>query len=260
LIGRLNELYLDLMQTATSARRSGGRLRDLFSVTGTVTQLDPITRRMLRIRIEGDDLAGLACLPGQQVRVHVAGLRWLHPRDMLRSYSVWQHDDTGIELCVLNHDTGGPGAQWARQLRTGDPVSFGKPEGSFVLREGAYQVFAGEETAAVAFGAMLRALPPATPVYGILEVDELGDRLPLGLPLGHQLTWQYREGRSAAASQPLLETFTRLRLPPEPGVAYLAGEARTIQLLRRHLVSERGWPREAVRTKPFWAPGKRGLD
>jgi NADPH-dependent ferric siderophore reductase len=45
-----------------------------------------------------------------------------------------------------------------------------------------------------------------------------------------------------------------------PGIAYLAGEARTIQLLRRHLVSDRGWPRQAIRMKPFWAPGKRGLD
>jgi NADPH-dependent ferric siderophore reductase len=256
------------MQTASPvrspARRASGRLHDRLSVTGTVTQLDPISRRMLRIRIEGDDIAGLACQPGQHVRVHMADVReprnWLHPRDMLRTYSVWRHDDTGIELCVLNHDHGGPGARWARQLRAGGHVTFGRPEGSFVLREGAYQVFAGEETAAVAFGAMLRALPPVTPVYGILEVDELGDRLPLGLPLGHQLTWQYRAGRSAAASQTLLEAFTRLRLPPEPGIAYLAGEARTVQLLRRHLVSERGWPREAVRTKPFWAPGKRGLD
>ena len=41
---------------------------------------------------------------------------------------------------------------------------------------------------------------------------------------------------------------------------YLAGEARTVQWLRRHFVSERGWPRQLVHTKPFWAPGKRGLE
>jgi NADPH-dependent ferric siderophore reductase len=58
----------------------------------------------------------------------------------------------------------------------------------------------------------------------------------------------------------LLAAFSRLSLPAEPGIAYLAGEARTIQLLRRHLVSDRGWPRQAIRMKPFWAPGKRGLD
>jgi len=28
----------------------------------------------------------------------------------------------------------------------------------------------------------------------------------------------------------------------------------------RHLVAERGWPRRAVVVKPFWAPGRRGLD
>jgi NADPH-dependent ferric siderophore reductase len=125
-----------------------------------------------------------------------------------------------------------------------------------VLREGSYHVFVGEETAAVAFGAMVRALPPDVPAYGIIEVEGPEDHL----PFSRQLHWQYREGRPAAASQTLVEAFTRLQLPSQPGVAYLAGEARTIQLLRRHLVAERGWPRQAVRTKPFWAPGRRGLD
>ncbi|MEO3781791.1 hypothetical protein ABGB12_00545 [Actinocorallia sp. B10E7] len=27
-----------------------------------------------------------------------------------------------------------------------------------------------------------------------------------------------------------------------------------------HLVRELGWPRTAIRVKPFWAPGKRGMD
>jgi NADPH-dependent ferric siderophore reductase len=113
----------------------------LFSVGGTVTEIDPIARHMRRIRIEGDDLARLTWIPGQHVRVHVADLldprSWLRPRDFLRTYSVWQHDD-GIELRVLDHDTGGPGARWARQLRPGQDVSFSRPEGSFVLRDGRY--------------------------------------------------------------------------------------------------------------------------
>jgi NADPH-dependent ferric siderophore reductase len=252
---QLIELYRVFVPSGPTARR----LRDLFSVSGTVTRIDSIARHMRRIRLEGDGLADLACAPGQHVRVHVADMldprSWLRPRDMMRSYSVWQHDG-GIELCVLDHDTGGPGARWARRLRTGQPVSFGRPEGSFVLREGPYHVFAGEETAAVAFGAMLHALPPGAPAYGVIEVDEPADRL----PLDRGLNWRYRHGRSAAASATLLEAFARLELPEQPGVAYLAGEARTIQLLRRHLVTDRGWPRQAIRTKPFWTPGKRGLD
>ena len=247
------------MQTAPPARRAGDRLLDLISVTGTVTEVAPIARRMRRVRIEGDDISRLAWLPGQHVRVHVADLReprsWLRIRDVLRTYSVWRHDGY-LELCVLDHAEGGPGANWARELTVGQRVTLSKPEGSFVLREAGYHVFAGEETAAVTFGAMIRALPPAAGVYGVIEVDEPDDRL----PLGPQVTWQYRHGRPAAASQSLVEGLAKLELPSEPGIAYLAGEARTIQLLRHHLVTDRGWPRQAVRTKPFWTPGKRGLD
>ena len=241
-------------------RRIGGRVLNAISVTGAVTAIEPVAAHLRRIRIEGNEVAGLTWTPGQQVRVHVSDLldphSWRRPRDILRTYSIWRHDG-GLELCLLDHDTGGPGARWARELRIGQPVTFGRPEGSFVLAGGApYHVFAGEETAAVAFGAMLAALPGSTPAHSLIEVAGPDDRL----PLARDVPWLYRDGRPAAASASLLEAARRLELPREPGAAYLAGEARTVQLLRRHFVAERGWPRQAVRTKPFWAPGKRGLD
>ena len=240
------------------------------SVTGTVADIEQVARRMRRIRLEGDEVARLEWTPGQHVRVHVADMRdprnWLRPRDMLRTYSVWRYDG-GLELCVLDHgldDEGGaaggagPGVRWARELRAGQDVVFGKPEGSFVLRDAPYHVFAGDETAAVAFGAMLRALPPGADAYGVVEVSSPEDRLPLDRD--GDVTWLYRDGQSGAASESLVKGLAGLDLPVEPGVAYLAGEARTIQLLRRHLVAERGWPRQAVRMKPFWTPGRRGMD
>jgi NADPH-dependent ferric siderophore reductase len=234
-----------------------------FSASGTVAEIDQVTRRMRRIRLEGDEVSRLEWTPGQHVRVHVTDMRdprnWLRPRDMLRTYSVWRYDD-GLELCVLDHDGGGggPGARWARSLRAGQHVVFNKPEGSFVLRDAPYHVFAGDETAAVAFGAMLRALPADAGAYGVVEVDSAEDRLPLDRD--GDVTWLYRHGRTAASSESLVKGLAGLELPSEPGVAYLAGEARTIQMLRRHLVAERGWPRQAVRMKPFWTPGRRGLD
>jgi NADPH-dependent ferric siderophore reductase len=231
-----------------------------ISVTGEVTAIEPVAAHLRRIRIEGDEVAGLTWTAGQQVRVHVSDLldphSWRRPRDILRTYSIWRYDG-GLELCLLDHDTGGPGARWARELHTGQPVTFGRPEGSFVLRGDApYHVLAGEETAAVAFGAMLAALPADTPAYPLIEVDGPSGRL----PLARDVPWLFRDGRPAVASASLLEAARRLELPNQPGAAYLAGEARTVQLLRRHFVAERGWPRQAVRTKPFWAPGKRGLD
>jgi NADPH-dependent ferric siderophore reductase len=42
-------------------------------------------------------------------------------------------------------------------------------------------------------------------------------------------------------------------------IAYVAGEARTCKAVRRHLVQQNR-PRKPVIVKPFWAPGKRGMD
>jgi NADPH-dependent ferric siderophore reductase len=105
---------------------------------------------------------------------------------------------------------------------------------------------------------MLRALPSDASAYGVIEVDEPEDELPLYG--SRDVTWLYRHGFTAASSESLVKGLAGLDLPSEPGIAYLAGEARTIQMLRRHLVAERGWPRQSVRTKPFWTPGRRGLD
>ena len=57
-----------------------------------------------------------------------------------------------------------------------------------------------------------------------------------------------------------MDAVTCLELPGEPGAAYFAGEAATCVALRRHFIAERGWPRHAVRVKPFWALGRKGLE
>ena len=219
---------------------------------------------MRRVRVGGDGLADLAWTPGRHVRLVLndvfAARTWLTGGvgDALRTYSVWHHDPTWqtVELIGYDHGGDGPGATWLRNARAGRQLSFTRPQGEFVLRHDApYHLFAGEETAAVAFGAMLRALPDGAAVFGAVEADRPGDHLPL--PRG--LTPVCREGASAAGSELLVDAVRKLDLPDGPGVAYLAGEARTIQAVRAHLVNERGWHRKDVRTKPFWTPGKRGL-
>lgn len=218
----------------------------------TVTSIDLVSRRMRRITVSATELRGQPWTPGQQVRVRTGDGHG--PR---RSYSIFAYDDDSIELCVLEHGEDGPGSVWARQLAVGQPVNFSRPEGSFVLRDPApYHLFVGEETASVAFNAMLRGLPPNANVYGVVEVDTPDDRI----TLPERITWTYRAGASAASSESLVDAVRALTLPAGPGIAYVAGEARTVQMVRRQLVKERKWPRRNVITKPFWTPGRRGMD
>lgn len=219
---------------------------DLVTLRSTVTLAEPIAARMRRLRVESGQLAGLDVRPGQQVRVLVAGLT-------LRTYSIWRYDPSGaVELCVLDHSEGGPGAAWGRGVAVGEQVRLRRPEGSFTLRsDAAHHVFVGEETASVAFGAMLEALPEGARVSGCVETETAADRLPLRH--ADRLDWLTRDGGSLP---------DRVReLAPEPGgIAYVAGEARTVQAVRQVLLRELGWDRRSVLTKPFWAPGKKGLE
>ncbi len=81
----------------------------------------------------------------------------------------------------------------------------------------------------------------------------IGDEVHVGKPEGTFVTRQ-------APYHLFVGAVGRLDLPEEPGAAYLAGEAGTIQMVRDHLVRERGWNRRDILTKPFWTPGKTGLE
>ncbi|WP_242902475.1 siderophore-interacting protein [Actinomadura terrae] len=252
------------VETRPTRRGVRGRLLDLMFVRGRVREVRRAEGRGRWIGIRIGDVPSLDWTPGQQVRVHVADITttrtWLSGavRHALRTYSVWDYDASAaeLELYVLDHEGDGPGARWARALEPGQAVVFGKPEGRFTLRPAAYHLFVGEETASVPFGAMLRAA--RDPVHGVIEVARPGDRLPL--PEAERLTWRYRGDASAASSASLVAAVRGLELPAEPGIAYVAGEARTVQSVRAHLVDERGWPRRSVLVKPFWTPGKRGME
>jgi NADPH-dependent ferric siderophore reductase len=230
-----------------------------------VTAVERLAARTRRITLAGEALVGLEWTPGHHVSVVLADpaapssfLR--SPRDLKRTYSVWDYTPDGrLQLAVYDHGGDAPGARWAREAAPGRGVLVKGPEGHLVAQPDApYHVFAGDDTAAVAFGAILRGLPAGVPVFGAVEHDSPDDALPLARR--DELTFVYRAGEPAADSPRLPAAVAELPLPAEPGVAYLAGEARVIQAVRRHLVEDRGWPRRNVVTHPFWTPGRRGMD
>jgi NADPH-dependent ferric siderophore reductase len=233
------------------------RLVDPVMVTATVQDLSVLGDGVRAVALGGPNIGGLTVTPGQQVRVQVGTKNPLIDKVMgaLRTYSIWDYNDELLHLRVFDHGDG-PGARWSRTLNNGDTVHLLKPQGDFVCRPSAYHLFVGDETASVAFGAMIRGLNNAAPAYTVIEVDSEHEQLPIDA----DVNWLYRRGRTAVNSTQLVEAVARLDLPPTPGTAYLAGEASTIQLTRNHLVRQRGWNRRDILTKPFWAQGKTGLE
>jgi NADPH-dependent ferric siderophore reductase len=255
------------MPTITDAFPLINTLRDAMFLSATVGEIDALTPRMRRIRFSGPRLQGLTWTPGQHIRLQVAGLGEsflrLRPNDALRTYSIFDADpDVGtLDIVMFDHDGDPkvvtPARRWATAVEIGDQVHITRPQGNFVLNNNApYHVFAGEETASVAFAAMLRSLQPSAEVHGVVEAAADTDHLAPARPL----TRVERGDAPAANSVVLADGLRALRLPDHPGVAYLAGEARTIQTLRKILMTERGWGRRQIRTKPFWTPGRTGME
>ncbi|WP_432827494.1 siderophore-interacting protein [Dactylosporangium sp. CA-092794] len=230
------------------------RLWEMLFVKATVAEVQR-AGRFRRVRLQAEALRNAEWRPGQQVRIDVGAPGALAP--LLRTYSVWDRDGDTIELQGLVHGDG-PGARWMGEAEAGQAVLISKPKGDFVTRPAGYHLFVGEETASVAFGAMLRGLPEAERAASRAVVEIAGPEDKLAL--GGDVTWVERGGESAAASEGLVDAVRTLALPDEPGQAYVAGEARTVQAVKQHLIRDRGWPRKAVLTKPFWTPGKRGME
>ncbi len=242
-------------------------LREAVFLSAEISKIKQLTPRLRRVRFEGPRLQGLNWTPGQHIRLQVAGLGEsflrLHPHDALRTYSIYDADpDLGtLDIVMLDHggepDVTTPARRWSGSAAVGDIIQFSRPQGNLVIRrEAAYHVFVGDETASVAFAAMLRTLPKTAEVHGVVEAADQADHLELARPLDRV----QRGNASAEDSAVLADAVRALELPDHPGVAYLAGEARTIQTLRKILVTERGWDRRDIRTKPFWTPGRSGME
>jgi len=230
------------------------RVRSVRDVTATMRQIDLV----------GPDVPRLRFRPG----AHLVVLVPAGDGKARRVYSVWHHDgrSSSLSLRIALHAAGGPGCAWARAVAPDDRVTIEAPRSKITLDESAgFHLFAGDETGAVPLLAMRAALhrsvargAPARPVLGVFEAPGPDDEMP-GADGVAPLPWVHRGRSSAVASRVLLRAVRDLELPAGVGAAYLAGESGTCQLLRRHLVEQRGFTRRAVHIQPQWAPGRPGF-
>lgn len=222
----------------------------LFARPTRAVAIEELSPRLKRVRFEGAALRGVRWRPGQEVEFRVSGTAFRH-------YTPSHFDGASgaLEVVFFLHG-GGPGSAWASELKAGAHVDVLGPGGGFGLDASATtHVFLGDETSLGVFYAMMRALPPGTRVAGAVEVEPGCERWPS--LLGLSLEGAVRGGGPRGA--PLHTWIERNRDQAERAAVYLVGHAGSIVSLRKALIDDHGRPKRAIRTKVYWADGKRGL-
>ncbi|ROR55858.1 NADPH-dependent ferric siderophore reductase [Luteococcus japonicus] len=219
----------------------------------------------------------------------------LDDRPPLRTYTARQvRPELGeVDVDMVRHGTIGPAGRWIENATPGDRLLLVVPiagvdggnEVGIAWHPGQARelLIAGDATAAPAIANILASLPPDATGTALLELPTSQDRYPLEVPDGITLRLLPCDG--AAPGSRLEEALQGLAWPPECPLptrqtpdeetipdaqvwheaepdattqhyAWLAGESSAITRIRRHLVQNRGCPRQCISFMGYWRAGR----
>lgn len=209
-----------------------------------------------------DDVRLVFSYPGQDEPVlpvqKERGIDLPRPRPLAKVYTVRRWDPEAGELDVdfVKHGIG-VGTTWAYPAQVGDRIHFYGPSASRALPAGAdWLLVAGDDTAIPAIARLLDELPDDARAQVFIEVAEDSHRLGLRAPAGVEVTWLVRDGAEAGTTTLLVDAVRDGDWWEGRPFAWLAGERTAVRDLRRHLVEERGVPKDDIQSTGHWRRGE----
>lgn len=238
----------------------------------TVASVTDITPRMRRIRLDGD-MSGFVSLghsdhikafffpEGAPPALPTIGPKGADfgpgPRPEMRDYTprYWNVDAGWIEIDFVLHGEG-PAASWAAAARPGSTLVIGGPRGSRVVPAAFdWYLLAGDETALPAIGRRIEELPAGARIHAFIEVDDESEEQAFQTRADLRLSYVHRRGAAAGTTNLLLEAVAAATLPAGDAYAYIAGEVEAARAVRDHLLEQRGFNPEWVKSAGYWRLG-----
>ena len=264
----------DEPSTAERARRLIRREPPRFRRVAVVA-VEPLSPRMIRVRLGGPDLEGLEVtqpaasvrllLPtpgaGELVMPEWDGNEFLLPdgsRPVIRTFTPRRLDPDGpaLDIDVVLHN-GGIASTWAEHATPGAEAAVSGTGRGFDVdpATGSY-VLGGDESAIPAISQLLEALPHDARIEVHVEVADPAARLPLPEHPGSVTTW-HDLGPGREHGDALVEAIRAVTIPDDVHV-WVAGEAAAVQRIRKHLSGERDLPRGRATVRGYWKHGREG--
>jgi NADPH-dependent ferric siderophore reductase len=228
-----------------------------------------LTPHLIRVVVSGDDLDGFpagaftdhyvklqipppgapysAPFDAEEVKARLPKEQW--PRTRTYTVQDWDEQRNLLTIDFVHHGDTGVAGPWAASARPGDGLQLSGPGGAYTPDPGAdWHLMVGDESVLPAISASLRRVPAGVPVHVIVEVDGPGDEVALDSPGDMHLTWLHRNGNPDV----LVDAVRALDFPPGALHAFVHGEAAAVRSLRKHLIVDRGVPREALSVSGYW--------
>jgi len=222
----------------------------------TVAETTRLTPHMIRIRLEGADLADFNSLsPDDHIKLFFGGAGGGKPE--MRDYTPRAFDRAAQSLTLdfAVHEAG-PATAWALQARPGDPLEVGGPRGSQVVAPVFdWYLLIGDETALPAIGRRVEELPEGVSVITLVGVPGAEDEQVFDSRATQTAFWVHRAPEAADDPAPMLAALEKLALPPGKGFVWIAAEARVARALRDHVTGVMGHPLQYMKASGYWTRG-----
>ncbi|HEX5617274.1 MAG TPA: siderophore-interacting protein [Solirubrobacteraceae bacterium] len=211
-----------------------------FPRRARVLEKRTLTPQMVRIVFGGAELDGFGA---GEFTDHYVKLR-IGPRT--RTYTVRDWDGARLTIDSVVHGDEGVAGPWAAAAEPGDELELRGPGGAYTPDPDAdWHLMIGDAAVIPAIAASLARVPAGVPVHVLVAVDGPGEEQPLSTPGDLHLRWLPDDAALVAA-------VADLDFPAGKVHAFVHGEASTVRELRRHLVVDRGLPRDALSVSGYW--------
>lgn len=260
--------------TDEERRRAAGIRREPppFRVV-SVRSITEVTPFLARVTFGGDSLDGL------EIEEPAASVRLLLPppgqselvmptwngnefllddgsRPIIRTFTPLALDAEQLEISleVVIHE-GGATSSWVGSAEDGDPAAISGPGRGYTIdtTAGSY-VLAGDETALPAIGQLMEAMPGDIRVQVVIEVRHPDARPQLPEHHNAHVTWVVADP-DASPGDALVSAIEMLEFGSTSRI-WAAGEAGSMQRVRRMLREERGIDRTHATVRGYWKHGR----
>jgi len=232
------------------------------------------TTRLRRVTVQGPELVGLEpadpaasirlLLPhhGDLVIPEWTGNEFLHTdgaRPHLRTLTPLRIDpERGeVDVDIVLHGSG-PMATWAASASAGDAVAISGTGRGYTVDGHAPLLLAGDESALPAIATILERRPADASARVLVEIGHPDAELPLPGPSRVAGSWHVLPAGSAPGSA-MVDAVLAISIAPDERV-WVAGEAASVQRVRRHLFENLSHPRAQCTVRGYWKHGRAGDD